>query len=160
MSDSVQVIEKTADRLTVLIPPFHSVAYALFFASALALVLIVSLRKAPSSTRVVLGGACLVLLVLAFYLITSSTLMVLSRPQHTLLIEHRAFGFEMSKKSYPLDDVVAFGLYSAKGYRGNDLSHDISVELKSGREFGVVGVNTNQRGFEAAVEALNDFLEE
>ena len=160
MSDSVQVIEKTADRLAVLIPPFHSFAYALFLAAALAFVLAVSLRKAPSGTRVVIGGSCLVLLVLAFYMLTSSILIVLSRQQRAFLIEHRAFGFEVSRKSYPLDDVVAFGLYSAKAYRGNDISHDISVELKSGREFGVVGATTNRAGYEDAVEALNDFLEE
>jgi hypothetical protein len=160
MSDSIRIVEKTADRLAVLIPPFHSFAYALFLAAALALVLAVTLRRAPSGTRLFIGVACLILLVWAFYMNTSSILIVLSRQQDAFLIEHRAFGFEMSRKSYPLDDVVSFGLYSQRPYRGNDLSHDISVELKSGEEFGVVGSNTNQAGYDAAVDALNDFLRE
>jgi hypothetical protein len=98
--------------------------------------------------------------VLASYVNSSSTLLVLSRRQDEFLIERRAFGFEMSRMSYPLDDVAGFGLYSARNYRGNGLSHDISVQLKSGRQFGVAGVTTNQAGYETAVDALNDFLGE
>ena len=158
MSETVQVVEKTADHLAVLIPPFHGFAYALFLCAALALLLAVALKNAPSAARFVIGGLGLAFLVLAFYLNTSSTLVVLSRPQHAFLIERRAFGFEMSKKSYPLADVAGFGLYSSRAYRGNAISHDISVQLKSGREFGVAGVTTNQAGYEAAVDALNEFL--
>ena len=158
MFESVQVVEKTADHVAVLIPPFHSFAYALFLSAALALVLAVSLKGAPPAARLVMGGGCLVLLVAAFYMNTSSTLVVLFRQQHTLLIERRAFGLEMSRVSYPLDNVAVFGLYSARGYRGNGLSHDISVQLKSGRQFGVAGRTTNQAGYETAVDALNDFL--
>jgi hypothetical protein len=158
MFESIQVVEKTADHVAVLIPPFHSFAYALLLSAALALVLAVSLKGAPSAARLVMGGLCLVLLVAAFYMNTSSTLVVLSRQQHAFLIERRAFGFEMSRVSYPLDNVAGFGLYSARGYRGNGLSHDISVQLKSGRQFGVAGRTTNQAGYETAVDALNDFL--
>jgi hypothetical protein len=164
MSDSVQVVEKTADHLAVLIPPFHSFAYGLFLSAALALVLAVSMSlkgsEVPYAFRLVVGGLCLALLVLAFYMNTSSILVVLSRQQNAFLIEHRAFGFEMSRKSYPLGDVAGFGLYTTRSTKGNTISHDISVELKSGREFGVAGATTNQVGYDTAVDALNDFLGE
>jgi hypothetical protein len=128
MFESVQVVEKTADHVAVLIPPFHSFAYALLLSAALVLVLAMSLKGTPAA-RLVVGGACLVLLVATFYMNTSSTLVVLSRQQHAFVIKRRAFGFEMSRVSYPLDNVAGFGLYSARGYRGNGLSHDISVQL-------------------------------
>ena len=78
--------------------------------------------------------------------------------EHAFLIERRAFGFESSGTSYPLDDVVGFGLYSQKGNRGNDSSYDISVQLKSSRLFGLAGETTNQAGYNVGVDALNDFL--
>ena len=158
MSESVQVVEKTADCLAVLIPPFHSFAFALFLSAALALVLAVGLRHAPSAARLVIAGLCLALLVGGLYMNTSSILVVLSRPQHAFLIERRAFGFEMSRKSYPLDDIAGFGLYSMRNFRSRGTSHDIGVQLKSGRQFGVAGRTTNQEGYQTAVNALNDFL--
>ena len=160
MSSDVQVVEKTADRLAVLIPPFHGIAHELFLPAVLLLVLALSLRNAPSFARIAMGGLCLVFVVLAFYLSTSRILVVLSRPQHAFLIERQAFGFEVSRKSYSLDDVAGFGLYSSQSNKGNVTSHDISVQLKSGGEFGVAGVATNQAGYDTAVEALNDFLKE
>jgi hypothetical protein len=161
MSECVQVVENTADHVAVLIPPFHSFAYGLFLSAALVLVLAVSIslnKGMPSGLRFVMGGLCLVFLVAAFYMNTSSTLVVLSHQQHAILIEQRAFGFAMSRKSYPLDDVADFGLNSVRNFRGDGTSHDIIVQLKSGQQFGVAGRTTNQTGYRTAVDALNDFL--
>ena len=49
---------------------------------------------------------------------------------------------------------------TGRSYRGSGVSHDISVLLKSGREFALVGATTNQRGYQSAVNALNEFLRE
>jgi hypothetical protein len=91
---------------------------------------------------------------------TSSILMVLSRSHDTLSITHRAFGLEISSKMYPLHDVAGFGLYTSRSSKGSGVSHDISVLLNSGRQFGLAGATTNQRGYQSAVDALNDFLRE
>lgn len=159
ISNGLQVVERTGDRLAVLIPPL-GFSFQLFFAAAVLLVLAVFLKNASSAIRLLLGGVCLFLLVLALYLGTSRTLLVLSRSQHTLRIDKEAFGLEVSNKSYPLDNVAAFGLYSSRSNKGNVTSYDISVQLKSGQEFGVVGATTNRAGFQTAVDALNGFLGE
>jgi hypothetical protein len=54
LSESVQVVEKTADLLAVLIPPLHTFVYAIFATATLALVLAVSLRNSPAVARLFL----------------------------------------------------------------------------------------------------------
>lgn len=157
-SSSVRLVQDSAEKLAVLIPPFYGVGLALFFAGALALVLAYSARNAPISVRLPLWLVCLGTWLLALYMSTSSIRMVLSRSHDTLSITHRAFGLEISSNVYPLHDVAGFGLYTSRSSKGGGVSHDISVLLNSGREFGVEGATTNQRGYQSAVDALNDFL--
>jgi hypothetical protein len=160
LSSNVRLVQDSANQLSVLIPPFYGFGLGFFFAAPFVLFLAYRIRRATLSMRLTMGLTGLYMLLLGFYTSTSSILMVLSRSHDTLSITHRAFGLEISSKVYPLHDVAGFGLYTSKPYRGSDVSHDISVLLKSGREFGLAGATTNQGGYSSAVDALNDFLRE
>jgi hypothetical protein len=159
-SSNVRLVQDSADRLSVLVPPFYSFSIGLFLTAALLVILAYGARNAPLSIRLQLWLVCLGTWLLAVYLSSSSVLMVLSHSYDSLSITHRAFGFEISSRAYPLRDVAGFGLYTSRSSKGGGVSHDISVLLKSGREFGLVGATTNQRGYQSAVDALNDFLRE
>ncbi len=159
-SSNVRFVQGPGDQLSVLVPPLYDLGLGLFFAGALAFVLAFAAKNAPLSMRLPLWLVCLGAWLAAFYMSTSSILMVLSRNHDTLSITHRGLGLEISSQVYPLHDVAGFGLYTSRSSKGSETSYDISVLLNSGREFGLEGATTNRGGYQSAVDALNDFLGE
>jgi len=155
-SSAIQVVEQTPTRLVILDPPYYLVG---------GLILLVGLVGALQFGRAFTGGKQVLvspwltlLLVSPFVLVglgllTSRTVVTLSRDLGNATVDRRIFGLPWLKKEVPLAD-----LRNAEIQRGHRQTKRLALVLRNGSKIGLGAFTNVGGGQEQAAAAINAFL--
>jgi hypothetical protein len=152
----IQIVEQTSKRLVIEDPPYY-LAGGVCLAVGLILASLRRLRIGEGDTPEQMGWVALLLaapfVVAGLLLLTGSTTATLSRETGRLTIRKRYLGMVMKTREALLAEVqgVAVGT--------DQQSRSLSFVLHSGEEISL-GSFTDRKGYYAAAEAANRFLQE
>ena len=154
-SSAFQIVGQTADRLEILDPPRYMTAG---FGLAVGLVylifaLLLARRRTPG---VMINWAHVtisaVIMLVGLGLLTSRTMITLSKSSDALVLEKQYFGLSFEHLNIPLTIIRSAVVETKQGY-----TQRIVIILREGEPI-PLGYFTGQAGHNTAANAINDFI--
>jgi hypothetical protein len=152
-SSSLQIVERSANRLVILAPP-HFWVGAIFLAVGAFVILAAFSGGGVNESGVKTVGVIFAspFLLAGAVVATSRTAIVLSRDDHALRVESHVLGIAVNARTVPLSGVRgAFVESNARNARA------LSIRLPDGGSMRLTGAST-QAGYGEAAQAINEFL--
>jgi hypothetical protein len=153
---AIHVVEKSANRLVVVSPPYYWIG--LIFLAVGLFVLIAALSPASAGDKTKTNTTWIGVAVAAPFLLaamgqlTSSTRIVVERDTQIFRLEARTFGFTYRATTIPLNQMQRVAVES-RGIRAQALS----ARLRNGQIIHLTGATT-QSGYGEAAHQLNQFI--
>ena len=151
--EAIQVLEHSQSRVVILDPPYYSFGTLMlcFGLATLAGGIFFTVRHLMAAFTVVLFVLTIALLLFGSYLATKKSTITLSREDGLLHIQRQFWGIKRPEASLRTADVRRVTVETLK------YSRTLTVVMKSGESY-ALGDGSDRQGYQAAADAINDFL--